>query len=452
MPDTPRRLKTGGDPRTLAEHRLLREELSKLSHPARPDVDWRNVEKLCLSLFELNGVELQTTAWYTLARTRLAGLHGLNEGLAMLEALISYYWGNLWPQPVHARMEIVSSLSQRLQQALRTLTLTWADLSQLYQAEQHLTRMVEVLARLELKHLSQLETLRTLLHNAAVRLENSNGDTAGTASDAGMVLPPGALNNLILPEKEETARWVFVAQPEPAAKVRTEKSLPSPVKPWRSFVGGMLAMLIVMGAAAGGWRLFNRPEPLNDRLNASLAPLAQVLTLEQQQQLKQAGAPANIAARTERQLARLSRLPPDWTFRYARQLVAQAQTFQPADTAVKQLSQQWERQLTAAASTQESLNGWHQGMEQLQQLAQRLNALDERRGKYLTASELKTMVFAIQQSLSATPPVEEQLRQLSAQQNNALAPAALYQQTEMHLQQVLSRYALLQDRQGGAAQ
>jgi len=28
---------------------------------------------------------------------------GLNEGLAILEALISRQWPGLWPQPVHAR-------------------------------------------------------------------------------------------------------------------------------------------------------------------------------------------------------------------------------------------------------------------------------------------------------------------------------------------------------------
>jgi type VI secretion system protein VasL len=39
----------------------------------------------------------------------------------MLEALISHQWGALWPQPVHARMEILSGLSQRLQQRMRTL-------------------------------------------------------------------------------------------------------------------------------------------------------------------------------------------------------------------------------------------------------------------------------------------------------------------------------------------
>ncbi len=61
---TPRKIKTGSDPRTLSDYAALRDELSKLTHPARPDVSWRYAEKLCLSLFEQNGVELQTAAWY----------------------------------------------------------------------------------------------------------------------------------------------------------------------------------------------------------------------------------------------------------------------------------------------------------------------------------------------------------------------------------------------------
>lgn len=73
-----RYLKTGGDPRTLPDYAALRDELGKLSHPARPDVNWHCVEKLSLALFEHNGVELQTAAWYTLARTQLGGLAGLN--------------------------------------------------------------------------------------------------------------------------------------------------------------------------------------------------------------------------------------------------------------------------------------------------------------------------------------------------------------------------------------
>jgi type VI secretion system protein VasL len=44
-------INTGGDPRALPDYALLRDELAKLSHPARPDVDWSRVEQLSLSLF-----------------------------------------------------------------------------------------------------------------------------------------------------------------------------------------------------------------------------------------------------------------------------------------------------------------------------------------------------------------------------------------------------------------
>jgi type VI secretion system protein VasL len=50
------------------------------SHPARPDVDWLRVEQLSLSLFRQNGVELQTSAWYMLARTHQAGCLAPTKG------------------------------------------------------------------------------------------------------------------------------------------------------------------------------------------------------------------------------------------------------------------------------------------------------------------------------------------------------------------------------------
>ncbi|HGX0150651.1 TPA: hypothetical protein ACNRWI_003367 [Escherichia coli] len=50
------KLKTGGDPRSLPDYAALRDEISKLTHPARPDVDWCYVETLCLRLYD-------TMAW-----------------------------------------------------------------------------------------------------------------------------------------------------------------------------------------------------------------------------------------------------------------------------------------------------------------------------------------------------------------------------------------------------
>ena len=62
----------GGDPCTYKESGELQAEMSKLTHPARPDVDWRQVEKLCLALFR-TGDNQTAGAGRDGRRTRLTG-------------------------------------------------------------------------------------------------------------------------------------------------------------------------------------------------------------------------------------------------------------------------------------------------------------------------------------------------------------------------------------------
>jgi len=453
MNDIPtRKIKTGGDPRTLPDYAALRDELSKLKHPARPDVNWHYVEKLCLSLFEQNGVELQTAAWYTLARTQLAGLFGLNEGLAILEALISHQWGTLWPQPVHARMEILSSLSQRLQQRMRSLPLNYSDLSQLYRAEQLLTGLGEELQRLDLKHFSQLDTLRTLMHNSAVRLENSDGITStGSSIQPGIVLPATVMNGATAAIRELAGRppydtpdsavkWVYVAQPEQQPNVEVLSTMPIPVKKWKFFAAGMCTMLVISTVTLWSWQYLHRPDPLQTQLTASLAPLPAPLTSEQlDMSRQQAPLPQDIITQTQQQLARLDKLPPDWNIDYSRQLLEQVRVLWPEQA--QPLIQQWQQQLNAAALPTEKLNGWSQGLMTLQKLRDRLNELDGQKGKYMTVSELKSVVFSAMQSFNQSIPAEEQLRTLSSNPAGEPVPAAARAQLEMHLKQLIARYA-----------
>ncbi len=427
-----RHLKTGGDPRAVADYVALREEMSKLTHPARPDVDWPYAEKLCLSLFEHNGVELQTAAWYTLVRTQRAGMYGLNEGLAILAALVSRQWENLWPRPVNARMEILRSLSKRLQQVMRTLPLTRSDQSQLYQVEAHLKALEKVLQRMELKHVSQLDALLTQVHNAAVRLENSAHETVETEET---VIPDTAI------DPPERTKWVYVAQRDIDAV-----SAPSQTtKPWMSFAAGMLTMLVVPGAAVWGWQAMHQPDPVQAQFTASLAPLSVTLSPAQLQAMQNNPLSAETGlSQTAQQLARLAQLKPDWVVSYGGQLVQQALTLWPEQA--KPLALQWQQQIAAQALPSENLSGWYQGMTRLQQLANELNALDEKRGKYMTVSELKSQVFAITQSFNRAVPVEEQLRQLSAVNDEQPWPVAQQNLAELHLQQLIARYALLKQK------
>ena len=441
---TPRKIKTGGDPRTLPEYTSLRNELNKLSHPARPDVNWVYVEKRCLSLFEQNGVELQTAAWYTLARTHLSGLAGLNEGLAILEALISRQWDVFWPKTLHARMEILSGLSQRLQQRMRMLSLNNSHLSELYRAEALLTRLSAVLQRVELKHLSQFDTLQTMIRSNAERLESSND-----ASD---------LNALMLPDRElpqegadpiDEVKWVYVVQPENQPNAEGLTTAHGSARPWKPFVAGMCSMLVVCVAVAWGGGFLSRPDPLTTQAIASLAPLPEVLTPVQQDALTQRGTlPSTFISDTQQQLARLDKLSPDWNISYSLQLLKQLQTLRPEEA--KALIIQWQKKFNATALPVDAMNSWYQGMMTLQQLSDRLSSLDEQKGKYITVSELKSVVFSTMQSFNHAIPAEEQLRRLSQYPAGSALPEAEKTQLELHLKQLATRYA--QIKQDASAQ
>lgn len=410
-----RHLKTGGDPRTLADYAALRNEMNKLTHPARPDVNWQQAENLCLSLFEHNGVELQTAAWYCLARTHLAGLSGLNEGLTMVNSLVTRQWRNLWPQPVHARMDILATLSKRLKQILRSRTLTSADLSKLNQAEEQLFVLDETLKRLELAPLNQLETLCNHIHSAAVQLENSKRghDKAPAEVSISQGDTPGEL--------PECVKREYVPEPLPA--------YPQPAKSWKPFAAGMITMLVLAGTLAWGWQTMRQPDPAQEQfvitLSADRLPQSPEAVIRQTQQLLQ--------------------LKPDWALSYGDSLVQQALRLWPEQG--KPLAQQWQQQKAAIALAPENLTGWHQGVMQLEQLANRLNALDEQKGKYMTVSELKSAVFAIMQSLNRTVPVEEQLRQLSELHAEQESNAVRQRQVEQHLQQLIASWAALKSIQ-----
>ncbi|WP_281080737.1 VasL domain-containing protein [Klebsiella quasivariicola] len=437
-----RHYKTGGDPRTLADFIALRAEMNKLSHPARPDINWPYAEQLARALLEHHGADLQTVAWYTLARARLGGLAGINEGLSLMETLLAHQGKNLWPQAVPARTEILRTLSKRLRQVIRTLSLTPDDLESLGQAERLLQTFEAVLLRLEIAPENQLSDLRALLHTAATRFDSLDSAPALPA------VPPMVASNLehsvSLASEEDAAK----AEPAADLKLRPQAEPLAPPSPatrpaprWKPFIAGMVTMLAVAGIAVGGWLALHQAAPPPPSLTQKAGPIP--------------GLPAALLQRPgdvrqmQDLLDELAHLTPDWAVSYGDQLVRHALSRWPDQA--QPLAQQWRQQLSAAALPAENLTGWSEGMQQLQRLADRLNALDEQKGKYLTVSELKTAVFAIMQSFNRAVPLEEQLRQLAALPADEPWPAARGSLAELHLQQLLVEYALLKRKQSPPA-
>lgn len=446
-------LRVGSDPRTLPDYAALRDEMMKLSHPARPDVDWKYAETLCLRLFEHNGVELQTAAWYTLVHSHTSGLAGMNEGLALTDVLLARQWSVMWPVNTHARVEIITGLIQRLLKVFRTLALNHRDdLPLLYQSEHCLMDLLATLARHEIKQISRMDVLLQQVRQAITRLEN--GLHAEHAEPA-VVLPPQAL---VLPETvamqqpkpqpmstpkalaNTAAKEAVNPEPDPSDTARKQQT----AAPRRvmTFLAGMCTALLMSALAFWGWHqlYFTSPQ------SVALAPLPEALSAEQLSAVRQSltvEQADNWLEQSETQLKWLMAQPPGWSLQYGQTLLSQAQTLWPDKPIIAEMQHEWRQHLEANALPAQALNGWYDGMEKLQQLADRLNGLDEKRGKYMTVSELKSEVFATMQAFNQNPPVEEQLRQLTAIRTANMPAAALQAQAEVHLKQLLSHYALL---------
>ncbi|MDR7871739.1 VasL domain-containing protein [Yersinia mollaretii] len=454
--NTERTLKTGTDPRHFAEFSALRNEIGKLHHPARPDVDWARVEQLCLALFRQNGVELQTTVDFTLARTHIAGLAGLCEGLELLAGLISHQWSTLWPPQTHARVELLAWLSDRLQQVWRTMTLCYGDLALVYRAEQALEQLCTQLQTLELKHLSKLDGVRLMLHNAALRLESAE---AGADTPDRLTVP---IRHAALSEPQRqpqppfapitaSAPLVYIVN-EPAPPSVQVALVPSPPR-WKAghgFVAGLLLMAVLMTGGFAIWQSLSS-HPLREVLLANASPLPTLLTAKSINELKKQTSDAELGRLTETvlqasgsQLEQLAMLPPLWVQMRGDALLSQAQQLWPASQDVKRMSTLWQQQREAGAAPLGELKHYALAQDRLRQLADRLNGLDEKKGRYMTVSELKSVVFAIQQPLAQTLPLEELLRQYQVQsQSGQTPPSALGQQIESRFTQLLNRYALL---------
>lgn len=427
-------LKAGNDPRALPDYVALRDEVMKLSHPARPDVDWKYAQTLCLRLFEHNGVELQTAAWYTLVRVHIAGLTGMHEGLTLINALTAYQWPVMWPTNIHARVEILTRLGQRLHNVFRTLALNdHNDLHMLYQTEKSLTALTQILARYELKQASQLDILLLQVRQVITRLENT---PRSGSHEPVVVLPPQVVRTLAAEKNSDPERLVFLVHTEPGVDVSI-----APPSIWRgsfrAFIAGIFCTVVVGGLLLWGWSHLNASSPAEQQLLASLVPLPDRLSTEQLTILRQSVTEpqfGKLAERTRKQLKWLMSLPPDWPQQYGQMLITQAQMLWPENSTVVGMQKDWQQQIEVNALPRTALNSWHDGMVRLQQLTDKLNGLDEKRGKYLTVSELKSAVFAITQALNKHPPAEELLRQYSVG-----VPEIQQRQAEMALEQLQNR-------------
>ena len=207
-------------------------------------------------------------------------------------------------------------------------------------------------------------------------------------------------------------------------------------------------MACLGGTGLWGWSQLNQPDALIQRIQLSVMPLPQSLESGELAKLdvkdKALLAQDRTIAASQMQLEQLNKLPARWPLEQGYRQLRQLDALWPDNPQVRALNAQWRKQRELSALSAEALNGYAQAQSQLQRLSAQLDALDERKGRYLTGSELKTAVYGIRQSLKE-PPLEELLRQLEEQKQTGEVSPTLLTQIDTRLNQLLNRYVILLD-------
>lgn len=191
-------IRVGSDPRDYSEYTSLLDEVGKLNHSACPDVDWGKVETLCLALFQKNGADLNTVAFFTLARSHRYGLEGMAQGIALIGSL-DVEDLRVWPKMMSMRLEILNWLFSQLQPLLRSLEITSWSRSVLSHLNGELGRLDEKLNLQSSASLATLLALRQQISGLIQRLQWDNAAQSTLQMPTRMPEPAFVMPVVILP-------------------------------------------------------------------------------------------------------------------------------------------------------------------------------------------------------------------------------------------------------------
>lgn len=454
-------LSIGGDPRVFNQFIAIKEELDKRFHPARPDINWQYVHELCISLFNQNGVDLQTASWFVVCRQNQAGLDGLNEGLYLTHKILTQHWQTLWPVQTHTRINILSSLSQQLVSGIRGTAFVYSDLPILYQIEELLKSINHHLKILEIKHLVQFDYLENLIISQARQLENAdtldsnfNSPELSSTINKEDEIPTKMIDAVLSTSSTMLNTNESIASPK--TYISSSISLQSPIKKtyrqelWRGVLIGILTSSLFFFILFYFWLSELKNNYLTDAFPYIPTINAHAGSLIEQQTANGKNITKTLNAEQidviQKRLDELALLSPTWAQSYGLEVISYLNEQYEDNPELLSFTQLWKNNLKINATTDEQLNQWSKGMTELDGLSQRLDSLDGNSKNYITGSELKSIIFKARQHFNQAKPLEEELRLLEKQPTQNTISDYEYQQIDNHFKQLLNRYSLLRSK------
>ncbi|MFC3395163.1 VasL domain-containing protein [Brenneria rubrifaciens] len=474
MQDAQQALKVGRDPRMLPEYEALRAEINKLSHASRPEVDWRRVHDMATSIFEKQGVDLQTAIYFTLARSRLAGLDGFTESCEFLANLIVTQWDNFWP-PVHqerARTEILDWFIARVSEVIRQYAISHEDKRLVYRCERALQLMSEKLHNSGLSRIPRVENLLHFIEGYTHLFDETEIVIVSddqTLQKQDMQIPPMVFfKSDREPGAAATGAGASVAgQPAGSILVGREKPQLKPTvlkieahrkqKPaWFWFAAGLLSCALPVAAIAG-WQYWQQQKL------AALALLQQPVhvlpTAPNHNDIRRArialgeqtlqSMEGELFNRYQARLAQISTAPPFYLYQYGEGLKGVMRQLYPDSLAVKAMDRQWQLSLDRQQGDLPDTDGYEQVRTTVNDTLQQLLEI-ERQRRTVTISYLKSKLYDMQKDLISDVPFSRRLRELEESKRGGQPPAsAELRGMEDELRSFTIRLYRLQQGDGG---
>ncbi|MGG4610581.1 VasL domain-containing protein [Providencia sp. Me31A] len=423
-------IKIGSSPLDTPEFIALKTEFNKLSHPARPEVNWTLIDSLCLSLFKNHGIDLQSGAYYTIARLQQHGLSGFTEGCELLASIIVTHWDTLWPEKPNQRTEVFNWFNTKASALLRQQTYATKDLRLIYRSERALQLIIDKLAKTTWEKLPKIENLLWFFQNLAKQIEKQEEHAKQNATGA-VTLPP--LVYIQQPEKqvEQPSPTFIFETPEPTSSATIPPEItPKKMSAARGFMWGCIlssTFFLISGFSA---HIYFKHE-IETITSIPEGAVAKWLF--------------NPDINTyEYHLALLEKRSPLANLKLIENMQEKAKSYWPTDAKQTYFSRNWQNQYEARLENMPINDSWSETGMLLQQLSNKIVQQEKNRGSF-TLSYLKTAIYEIQKQHNKVEPIEEKLRQLSLQikDGQSVSPATLIN-IDNKINGLLARYYELQ--------
>ncbi|THD53053.1 hypothetical protein ERD95_06460 [Enterobacteriaceae bacterium ML5] len=436
MSDETHIIKLGDDPRFLPEFSAIREEINKSNHPSQPEVNWRLVESLALTLFKSNGVDLHTATYYTLARTKINGLSGFCEGCELLAGLITAEWERFWPQNYQARSDMLEWFNTRIGNILRKEpSLAPGDIQLLYRTERTLQLICDKLQQVELRRVPRVENLLYFVQNIRKRTE---AEQQAQSVQAHHYASPTLV---YMPEPTAHAEPVYSPLPAmtpahqgPKVEVHFAGSENKKRPSRKPVVGGFLAG-VLLSALAGGGLWWWQVAPLQQQI-------ARVSDTPQG-----GGAMWLISPEMSTYSQHLNRLLNASSLQLletGERLTKTAAATWPENEQQQQATARWNAAVQLRADNSPTLQGYLQVQKDLHEFAALL-LQREKSKEGVTLSYLKTVAYQAETLLNQEIPLEALLTQLERAKRLHQNTQSLEKQINERMDSLSSRYLLIRN-------